>query len=383
MGHNVWAMDRFWFRIEGKGPQRFINIVTARGIRLAHIGWEKGGFTAQGFGRDHDLLCSFARQGGWRFTVIHRSGPGAIIEYLAARPGIPTGVLLFFTLLQLFGHLVWSIDFGTLEGVSRDRMRTLLAGCGICEGAFVKDEILAAAQMLSLQQSDLFGWISLNFTGGCLYIESTDAHTQSIRSKAAMQPLVAKTGGTIASVQTESGFTCVVPGQTVEQGQLLVDVVRLDRDGKEVPQGASGKILANCEKVYTAEQPRRLETSTLSGESLSRDTLYLLGKMWTGENTPLEGEGFNDVEWLPLRVGRLCLPGCIRRETIWFQNRQTVIYSDQQAQALSERNCRKQLLEEFPDAQITSEQCETQTTAETVVSTVTYRFCANIAVPQA
>lgn len=384
MRHNVWAMDRFWFHVQGKSPQRFVNLVTAQGIRLAHIKWEKDGFTAQGFGRDHDTLCNLAGQGGWQFADIRRSGPGSALERLVARPGIPVGILLFFVLLQVFGRLVWNIDFGTLEGEPRDRMRELLVSCGIYEGAFLKDETLATAQTVSLQQSDLFGWISLNFTGGCLYIENTDAQTQTIRGEAAMQPLIAKIGGTIASVQAESGFACVVPGQTVAQGQLLVDVIRLDRDGKVISQGASGKILANCEKTYRAEQPLQAEAMIPSGESLSRDTLYWPGKTTDGEPlAPEEDENVIDVEWLPLRLGRICLPGCIRRETVWRQTSQTVFYSEQQAQALAVRNCRKQLLTDFPDAQIMTEQCEMQTTSDSVISTVTYRFCANIAVPQA
>lgn len=379
MNRKIWAADRFRFRIRGKNAQRFVNLVTAQGIQLAHLRWEKEGLTAQGMGRDHDKLRTFARQGGWEFTTLQRSGPGTALELLAGRPGIPVGAALFFFLLQLMGHLVWSIDFGTLQEPARNRMRQLLAECGIYEGAFLESETLSEAQTLSLQQSDLFGWISLNFTGGCLFIENTEAQTQSIRGEAAMQPLVAKTKGVIVAVEAESGFACVVPGQAVEQGELLVDVVRLDRDGKEVPQGASGKILANCEKTYTAVQPLQQEATVLSGESINRDTLYLLGKEWVEECTFTEREGLLCTEWLPLRLGRVSLPGCIRRETLWPKSSQTVFYTEQQAQALAIRNCRNQLLAEFPDARIISEQRKTQTTPDGVISTVTYCFCANIA----
>ena len=52
-------------------------------------------------------------------------------------------------------------------------MRQLLADCAIHEGTRLTKPLLQAAQAEALRRSETFGWISLNFIGGCLSIEST------------------------------------------------------------------------------------------------------------------------------------------------------------------------------------------------------------------
>lgn len=380
MRRDVWAADDFVFRTQGKDLKRFINLAAQQKIRLAHLHWEKDGFTAQAWGIDHHKLATLAQQGGWNFCVIRRRGPGQWTERLLRRPGIPLGGLLFFLLLQCFNGLVWTIDFGNLEASEALRMRELLYESGIYEGAWLDSETLATAQTTALQQSDVFGWVSLNFTGGCLSIESTPAEYQMVREEAPMTPLYAKESAEIVAIETQSGFTAVEVGQTVEQGQLLVDVVRWGRDEKEVPQGAAGRILARVQKSYTAFQPYTLQTQCLNGRSKTQEILYLWGQQWepSHEEESAEG-GFAQSDWEPLQWGRLSLPGCVYRQTVWEQSPQNITYSTQQAQALARRSCRAQLYKEFPDAVIESEECQITQDTQGETCIITYQFCANIA----
>lgn len=378
MKRKFWAADRIRFQIRGADPQRYVNSITARGLQLDHIRWKQDGCVAQGFGRDYSALRRIAEQGGWEFSILRRRGPGFFLEQGMKRPGALAGAFLFVLLLNLLPHFVWVIDFGTLEGTASQRMRSLLAECGICEGTFLRQDILEDAQTAALEQSDLFGWVSLNFTGGCLFIEDTEAQAQTIREEPPLLPLYAKTAGVVTAVKAKSGFACVVPGQTVEAGQLLVDIVKLDRDGREILQGASGSILAKCEETFTASEPLSQTATVPETVATVRDTLYFLGGVW-----PLQEKDDTEadrIEWISLRLGRLSLPGCLRRETVREERAMTLYHSAEQAEALARRNCRQQLLDAFPDAMILSERCQTQTLSDTVTASVTYQFVANIAV---
>lgn len=379
MERKVWVADRFWFSIQGENPQRFLNLAVSGKIHLAHLHWIQGGLMAQGLGVDYERLQKLAAQGGWTFSVQKRRGPGLLVEHLLLRPGILAGAVLFAILLQGMGHLVWTIQFGDMNGETQQQMRNLLADCGIYEGAVLDKQTLATAQERALQQSEVFGWVSLNFTGGCLSIESTDAQYQTIQEAPPLLPLYAKAAGEIVAVEAESGFAVVSPRQQVEQGQLLVDVVRLDRDGDEIRQGASGRILARCEKTYTAFQPYTITQKVLDGSNMEQDTVYLFGVMWQEEEPGVPAKGVEQTDWQPLRVGRLSLPGCVCRKTFWPQTEKTLRYTQAQAEALARRTCRAELYSDFPDAQIESQMCETQAGAEGVTCTISYRFCANIA----
>lgn len=382
MKHKFWIVDRFRFRITGKDPQRFVSFAAARGIRLAGLRREKTGITALAFGADHAALTALAVEGGWQLSLVRRRGPGRLLEALLARPGLAVGGILFLMLLHFLTAFVWMIDFGTLEPQAQDRMRELLAGCGITEGACMNRENLQTAQTLALQQSDIFGWITLNFTDGCLWIESTPAEYQAIREDPPLQPLYAKEAGTILAVQTQSGFTTVAPGQSVEKGQLLVDVVRLDRDGKEILQGASGKILARIEKTYTAFQPRQNTQTFLSGQYFVETQYMILGHTFLQKATPLPEGTLVQTDWEPLQLGRLRLPASRCQKTAWLREEETLTYTEETAAALAKRACRAQLYAEFPDAEIQAQQTQVESAPEGYTCTITYQFHANIASAQ-
>lgn len=379
MKHEVWAADRFRFRVAGQAPQRFLSRAARQGVRLRRLQWQAGGFTAVAAGADYAKLFCLAREGGWTFTILQRRGPGRRLEALLARPGIAAGAALFLLLVYVGGNFVWSIDLDTVDPALQPRVRTLLAENGIWEGVYLQETLLDAARQSALAQSDAFGWVSLNFAGGCLTIEATEASYQTVQEEAPLSPLYARADGVVVAVEPQSGFAAATPGQQVVQGQLLVDAVRLDRDGDPVQQGVRGRIVALVEKTYTALQPYESTVQCLTGQSAVRQQLFLLGRWFPGEEQTALPKGERKVEWLPLRLGRLCLPVCLRRETVWVQAEQELRYTPQQAQALARRSCRAQLYAAFPDAVIEEERCVQTSESEGERCTVTYRFRADIA----
>ncbi len=381
MKRGVWWLDRVTFRLQGREPQRFLNLAARQGVRLSRLCWEENGFSACAPGTARARIRRLAAQGGWKIEILERKGPGAWAERVLARPGLIAGAALFFVLLQWFGQLLWTIDFGEMEPDEAYRLRTLLAECGVYEGVRLEEETLESVLATARQQSDLFGWISLNFVGGCLFVERTEAQYQDLRQDVPMQALYAKESGEITAVEAESGFAAVRPGEQVEQGQPLVNSLRLDHDGDPVYQGASGKVIARIEKSYTATQPLRQDAEMLTGGRTEQTELYVLGHLWGAQGTAQEAADEGTAVWTPVRLGRLSLPACIRQETVWTRAPQTVEYSSEQARALARRACRDALLAEYPDAVIEAEQCRWESAPEGEGCTVTYRFCANIAEP--
>lgn len=279
-----WAADTLRFSVTGPEPHRFLNRAAAAGVRLRRVRWQRDGYAATAGGTDRRRLERIARDGGWTLAVTTRRGPGRHTErLLQTRPGLAAGAVLFLLLVRALGGLVWCIDFGAMDPGLQPAMRRLLADCGIHEGVLLTKPLLQTAQAQALRRSEVFGWVSLNFTGGCLAIESTPSQTQTVREPSPRQGLYASADGEILAVEIESGFAAVTVGQTVARGQLLAAAERLDRKGNAVPQGADGRVIARVQKHYTASQSLTAEASVYTGRSSVQATLYLPWRSYTDE----------------------------------------------------------------------------------------------------
>ena len=281
----------------------------------------------------------------------------------------------------LLSRFVWTIDFEPLDADAQASLRQLLAGQDIREGTLLTKDALAQVQALALQQSDRFGWISLNFTGGRLFVESTEAEHQTIESPPTQTALYAAAAGKVTAIEAESGFCAVTVGQQVQAGDLLVDVQRLDRKGNPVLQGASGRVLARVEKSYSAAQPYYPTQLTLTGRSAAAESWQLLGRELYRTEAPADYTGTTEIDYLPLHIGRVTLPGVIQRTNTWEtaatpQLPQRVHFARKH---LAPASLPRQPRQEFPDAIIEAERRSIDPGEDAAACTVTYIFCANIA----
>ncbi len=373
------AADILTFVLTGPEAQRALTNAAMHDIRLLHIRALPAGYQAQIAGVDWPRLQALLQNGPWALHLLQQHGPGRFLERLALRPGLLVGTAWAFLLTMLLSRFVWTIDFGSLDAEAQTRLRQLLDQQGICEGTLLTQGLLADAQALTLQQSDRFGWISLNFTGGRLFTESTDAEHQTIEAAPTQTALYAAAAGEITAIETDSGFCAVTLGQQVQTGELLVDVQRLDRKGNPVLQGASGRVLARVEKSYSAAQPYYTTQNVLTGRSCTIQSWQLLGREICREEPAIIYTGISEETWLPLHLGRVTLPGVLHLITTQETANISCHYNETTAQALALRDCRAQLYQEFPDAVIEAERRSISSGEGAAESTVTYIFCANIA----
>ncbi|MDD4851024.1 MAG: sporulation protein YqfD [Gemmiger sp.] len=377
-----WQADRFCFAVSGRRAAGFLSGAAAGGIRLYHIRCAPNGYRAHAAGRDYAALAALAARGGWHFTVLRRRGMGALLEWGARRCGIPVGAVVFLLLLRFFSSFVWSLDLAVLDASAQPAARALLARYQLWEGAQVSESKLRGVQQALLQQADQFGWVSLNFTGGCLYLEATEAQKQPIAAAAEATALYATDNAMVLSVDVKSGFAAIAPGQVVAKGQLLAWAEKWNRSGKVVTQAASGQVRGRVVKTYTATVPLNITAPRLTGARVTTDTLYLLGRVFAPDAAGAEHpypDAACQTEWLPLRLGRLALPLSLCRRTYWERAEETQAITRAAANQLAIRACRLQLLAEYPDAVIESQENTLAEEPTASLCTATITFCANIA----
>ena len=245
----------------------------------------------------------------------------------------------------------------------------------------INEEILRRAeQTLETKLTDT-GWVSLNFTSGCLSVEETQRQTETVQENGEPRALYAKAAGEVLAVKLQSGFAQVVPGQYVSQGQLLANGQKADREGEAVVQGASGTVWGRMEKVYTAAQPLQREAIIFTGDCRTETSWQLLGYTWQDAAEDSSGEEEAATEWIPLRLGRIALPGSLCRTTYWKKDSRTLAYSDTTARDLAARSCKLQLLQEFPDTQLEEQTLSFAEKDGQMTCTAEYVFYADMTQP--
>ena len=206
MKTRLHTADVLTFTLTGVEPQRALTLAALHDIRLFHIRALPSGIQAQIAGVDWPRLQALLGDDRWTVKLLRCRGPGGFLEQLALRPGLPLGAAWAFLVTLLLSRFVWTIDFEPLDADAQASLRQLLAGQDICEGTLLTKDALAQVQALALQQSDRFGWISLNFTGGRLFVESTEAEHQTIEAPPTQTALYAAAAGEVtAIVQTSRG----------------------------------------------------------------------------------------------------------------------------------------------------------------------------------
>ncbi len=377
--YNTWQADVFRFAVQGRGAQNFLAAAQRQGIRLYHLRCTGAGYSGMASGGDRPRMQALAQTGGWTLETLERHGPGRTLERMLQRPGIPLGLLLFFWLLWWFSGFVWAMDLSALEPDQQLLLESQLAEQQIWVGSRLDQQKLAQAQELLSLQSETFGWLGLNFTGGCLFVESTPLETQSVREEAQNTALYAAAGGQVLSIGVESGFCVVETGQYVSEGQLLANALKLDREGALVGQAATGHITARVERSYTATQPLQQTTLQLTGKSSREETLCLLGQTRLLRQAEPWSHARRSVRWIPLALGRIALPGSLRQVTVWEEEEISRSYTPEEAQEMADRACRLQLMAEFPDANIEAREMIADRQQEAVTVTTRYTFVADIA----
>ncbi len=379
--YKTWGADRFRFTATGPTARRLPGLAAARGLRLRAVQRTKDGCTATAEGHARTALEALAAQNGWEIRIEARRGPGRSVEGALRRPGVPAGLALFLVLLRLLPGYVWAMDMGALDTQQQQQLRTVLAQNGITEGTRLTAPLLQSAQQAVSMNSEWFGWVSLNFAGGCLYVESTPLERRPIAALPQDTALYAKAAGEVLAVQVDRGFAAVTPGQYVAEGQLLAAATRLDRDGAPVRQSAAGRVLARVERDYTAAEPLRLQCTAVGGPPATALTLYLPGRAVKLTQLPdgATPAARRDAWWEPLHLGALALPACLYRENVWPAQDLDLARSEEAAAALARRACRLALAAEFPDAEVETASYALRRSDGAVTAEAHYVFCADIA----
>ena len=315
-----------WVRVEVRGePGRLVTLAARRGVRLWDFRRQEGGGSLCCRPREYRRLREPAKRCGVWLRARERGGLPFRLRPLRRRPGLVAGALLAVGLVGYLGSFVWGVKVVGNQTLGDRLILDAARECGVWAGAprgsFVPKE---AAHRLVGKLPEL-EWASVN-TDGCfaqVSVREGEARPETRRAQG-WSNLVAARAGVIVSVGAQQGRPEVAPGQTVEEGDLLIAGLfreKLDpwsprKEAYQQAGAARGTVLARTAREFTVHVSGVREM-TVTGPETERVTLELFGLRAPGNVCfPPAGETVSTVRRWPLTLLGVELPAAVEVEKI-------------------------------------------------------------------
>ena len=205
--------------------------------------------------------------------------PRAVI-FMAKRPGIVVGCLLFFALMWFSSRTIWSMDITGNLTVPDSEILTLLDELGCGYGDYIPGIDFDMLHARFISKSENISWISVNLKGNHANIEVLEVKPGDTFSaeEGVYANLVAREDAEIFLVKTVSGASSVTPGTIVKKGELLVSGVVSVREDRVRYEYASGEVLAYVPRTIEVKIPFETSEKVYTGNIKEKKTIKILKK---------------------------------------------------------------------------------------------------------
>ena len=372
---SFWAGVRFTAR--NGSPEALLTDSAGQGLHLYGISARPGGFCAHCAAWQYRRLAAFARHRRVRLRIEKRQGLYFLLRPLLRRKGLWVGLAAWGLVLVWLQGFIWAVDDSSLTTGQRARAGAVLRSCGLQPGTVVTEELLRTGEYALLESGE-FSWASLNFEKGRLAVEAAPARARPEIAAGTLHGLRAKCNGTVLRTNLASGTMLVVPGQTVEAGQGLIDTARSERDGTLIFAPAAGTVVAQLEWQTEQSVPLAETLPQLTGANKTNYRLFFAGHSVALFPSAPDGDGLCRTRHLQLEVFGLPLPCAVEETTCYAQQSQTIYRTEAQALMLARLQSLRALHDAFPDAEIFARREECTVQEDTLHYNAVYTVAADI-----
>ncbi len=363
---------------EGGNIELLLNRITSSGITPKEVMPTKTGVVFYIPARHFKILRRLKKGTGTRIFLLSKSGPLFLFKRILRRKSLPIAVALFFICLYLLSGIVWRIDTGALSEENSAAIKTLLFAEGIYPGSIANSEKFRLAEQSILIKSETFSYLKLNFAGGRLEVSAQLPQNYLMIDEDTRQ-IVAAFDGIIRFIEVYEGYSMVKINQSVSEGQLLVDNIKINIDNEIIPSTVYANIIGYGEAVYSHEEPMNF-----SADILTNDTDILYAFHLLDARIPLYFDSKFDENYhrqtilKPVTLFGLKLPITIEKTILTKTLSQTISITEDEALYKADRYIEHQLYEDYNFPNILEKKVEVSTKNNVVYVKIKYTFLANI-----
>lgn len=277
----IWFIKGYVIiNVEGKFPERFLNVCANRGILVADVTYlsEKNVRCLMSL-KAYKETEEIAKKTFVKINVVSMKGMPVIFSKYKKRKWFLFGPLAFFAVIILLNMFVWEIEISGCNNVLPADIEKNLAEFGVKTGAlrFTIDEKLVKNKML-LKMPEL-SWLWIDKHGSKLTVNVRESVPKpEMFDKDDYCNIVATKDGIIDSVIVKSGTLMFSLGDTVQKNDILVSGLMLsERNIMPRKLQADGEIYARVWYEKTEDFSLFEEKKTETGRVSKRRKIKLFG----------------------------------------------------------------------------------------------------------
>ncbi|MBE6678493.1 MAG: hypothetical protein E7597_06845 [Ruminococcaceae bacterium] len=266
-------------RLRGEGVLEAVSVLAEEGYVLSGFTPAEDGYNASCSVFGADALIRRLKELGVDAEPVYRGGlPFRCMGYMK-RGGLWLGLAL--AMLIVFGstRILWDVrpecngDYDSAAVISD------LKELGVYTGASLYDINVYEAEQRFLIKNSLYSDISINVQGTVANVKlrlRTDAeHKNEDKTPC---DIVAKEAGIIHKITATKGEPAVEKGNTVAEGDVLINGQVIGKHGGEYLYRASGSAMATVYREYTVIIPLKTTEKQYTGETETKTMYTVLGR---------------------------------------------------------------------------------------------------------
>lgn len=268
-----WLRGYVIIRIEGRAPEKFVNMAAAHRIELADVAMLGPGTmlirtSVDGYRRLGPVL----RASGCRAVIEERVGAAFVVARLLRRRFLILGAVLFLAALYGSSSVLWTIEVVGAEPPDRQQILQALQSMGVRRWMF-RHRVDCDAIRREITRSLLqLAWVGVELRGTTLTVRAAPKVTPEVPEGPI--DIVASADAVITRFILLAGDAVVREGDTVVQGQIMVRG-RAGPSTGDRPVNARALVQGRVWRAGQARIPLTIEQRLRTGRTADQYVLRL------------------------------------------------------------------------------------------------------------
>lgn len=282
----------YTLRTDSKNGVKLVNLLTKEKLLFWGLISGEDGFSIKASLFSCEPILKTAATAGIPTEIVRTTGLPFVFNKYKGRYGLILGSILGIFLIFLSELFVWEVNVTGNHTVDSKEIITALEKYGVKRGAFIPDlQIIEAEDDFLIENKDISS-IAINIKGTYAQVVVLErTYPPEIENPNDYYNIVASHDGIVEKVEALNGQPEVKKGDTVVEGQLLINSFMVGELGTYRLTHAKGNVYARVNEKFSITIPLEQTEKIYTGKTKTVKQVKVLGNsvsLFTKDESPFE-----------------------------------------------------------------------------------------------